>query len=122
MKMFNFAAVFMAAFVLSACAGAVPWNDQNAAGVTKAEVTWSPEGKLQKARIIDGKEKEDVKLSVKLPSGAEVKYSASGVMAFDGQEVRAKVEAAVSDDVRAVAPDIVDTIVTAIVPGAGASP
>jgi hypothetical protein len=55
-----------------------------------------------------------VSFKATLPDGTVVDYSASGVKAFDGQKLRAAVEDAVSDDVRAVAPGIVESVVKAV--------
>ena len=103
---------------LSACAGAVPWNAQNDAGITTASVKWCETSSgtydLCHAKIIDGKEKTDVALGVKFPDGAEVTYSAAGVKAFDAHKVRGAVEEAISEDVKQGAPGIVDSVVKAV--------
>lgn len=113
------AAVTILPLFAAAC-GALPWNPQGSAGLTRAEVKWCESEKdgadryLCAAEIIDGKEKSDVKLTVKLPGGTEVDYQAKDVKAFRAHEVRSAVEEAVSEDVKSVAPGIVDSIVKAI--------
>ncbi len=118
MKRFAFLA-FLGLF-LSACAGAVPWNDQNKAGITRAEVKWC-ESKDQSndryvcgLRVWDGKEKADVNLNAILPGGLTISYNARGVRAFKAHEVRAAIEAAVSNDVKVAAPGIVGNLVKAV--------
>ncbi len=96
---------------LAACAGAVPGNPQGYAGINEARAEFGEDGK---PRFIGGKESDRVALDVKLPDGTVVRYVASGLRAFDGQVARQAVETAVSADVRAVAPGIVDAIMKAL--------
>ncbi len=113
--------VILLGVVLSACAGAVPWNPQGSAGMTEFEVRWceSKDGAKDSyicgAEFRDGKEKKFVELDIKTPQGLEVRYQAKDVLAFRAHEVRAAVERAVSNDVKEAAPGIVDGIVNAIV-------
>lgn len=106
--------------LLSACAGALPWNTQSKAGITDAVVTWCESKDATKdkyvcgARLTDGKEKTYIALKIDTPDGSHLKYTARDVKAFQGQQVRAAVEKAVSADVKAAAPGIVDAIVKAI--------
>ncbi|MEE8223889.1 MAG: hypothetical protein V3S59_06265 [Alphaproteobacteria bacterium] len=108
------------AFLLAGCAGAVPWNSQVNAGITRAEILWcesknaAKDTYLCEAEIVDGKETADVTLTVKLPNGAEVRYAAKGVKAFEGHEVRGAVEKAISNDMKDVAPGVVESVVDAI--------
>ncbi|MBL4906957.1 MAG: hypothetical protein JKX94_05845 [Sneathiella sp.] len=99
---------------LSACAGSTPWNEQNYAGVNKAEIEFDTQGNPTHALIIGGKEQEQIQLSVKTPKGLEVKYSATGVKAFEGQSLRAAVEIAVSKEAKEIMPNIVDAIMNAV--------
>lgn len=98
---------------LSAC-GAVSWNDQNDAGITKAEVSTAldAEGKpyISSARIISGKELGQVNLDVEHPSGLKVHYAATAVAAFKGQEIRSGVEKQVSSDLKEAVPDVAKTV------------
>lgn len=111
--------------VLAGC-GAVPWNDQVAAGITTATVEWCHAGDPPAAYICavefkDGKEKKNISLGVQMPGGVAVAYSAQGVQAFDGQAVRAAVEKAISGDLGGAAPGLVDRVVGAIM-GQGPAP
>lgn len=102
---------------LSGCAGAVPWNPQGYAGINMIEaefVVADGESGPKSIRVVGGKEQEAVSFKATLPDGTAVDYTASGVQAFDGQKLRAAVEDAVSDDVKAVAPGIVDSVVKAV--------
>lgn len=93
-------------------------GDQADAGITKAEVEVCEDqaGKAYvcKAKIIDGKEKQSVKLIVTFPGGPEVRYAAADVRAFDAHRARAAVEAAISSDVKDAAPGIVDVVMKAV--------
>jgi len=106
--------------MLSGCAGAVPWNPQGYSGITKAvvEIGVLKPGEvpfIKSVTFTDGKEKQSIKLFVELVDGKpKLTYTAAGVLAFDGQKLRAAVEKAVSEDVRRTAPAIVDTIMLAI--------
>lgn len=110
----TFFATIGAAFLLSACAGALPGNPQGLAGINKGEFEYDPQTGKVSGEVIGGKESEAVKLSVKTPDGLEVTYSAKGVKAFDGQAVRAAVERAVSDGAKQAMPGIVDSVVSAV--------
>jgi hypothetical protein len=112
----------LGAFTLSACvAGAIPGNPQGYAGIAKAEVAFCESRDPAKnryvcsARVIDGKERENVELVVNLPLRGTVRYTAVGVKAFDGQRARAAVESAISSDIRQAFPGIVDTVTKALV-------
>jgi len=103
---------------LAAC-GAIPGNEQVNAGITHAtvKVCQKKDGGVFvcAAEIIDGKEKQNVSLVIKNPVGWQVEYSANGVRAFEGQKIRGAVEDAISDDLKAAAPGIVDSVMGAIV-------
>lgn len=103
--------------LLSGCAGAVPWNPQGYSGINIVEAEFTvAEGQSgpKRIRVVGGKEQEEVSFKASLPDGTAVAYSAMGVRAFDGQKIRAAVEQAVSDDVKAVAPGIVESVVKAV--------
>lgn len=104
--------------ILSACAGAVPWNPQGYSGINKGVIEFGPDGKPKRAEIIGGKEQTRLVLDADMQSG-KFHYEAVGVRAFDGQKVRAAVEQAVSADVRAVAPGIVDSVMSAVMRALG---
>jgi len=103
-----------AALVLSACAGALPWNPQGYAGINKAEISFDEEGRPSHVLIVGGKEQETISLDFEMPNGLKASYKAEGVKAFRAHEVRAAVEQAISDDVKEAVPGIVDTVVKAI--------
>ena len=109
-KFFKMGALFLLVSLVTACAGAVPWNDQGYSGINKAEIEFDKNGKPKYALIIGGKEQETVNLDVVTPDGLKVTYSASGVKAFTGQEIRGAVEQAVSKDATEIAPEVIDTI------------
>ena len=110
----------VASLLLTACAGAVPGSPQGHAGIARAKVEFceSANGNHDRyvcaAEVVDGKERESVRLKVDLPLKGTVEYEAAGVRAFDGQEARAAVEQAVSDDVRQAFPGLVDAVVKAL--------
>jgi hypothetical protein len=102
---------------LYGCAGAVPWNQQGYAGINMVEAKFQvPEGEAgpTSLRVVGGKEQELIAFKATLPDGTITEYSARGVKAFDGQALRAAVEKAVSEDVKAVAPGIVEKVVGAV--------
>lgn len=110
----------IAALMLAGCAGAAPWNPQGYSGITKAEVEVGvlKAGEVPYIKSVtfwNGKEYGSVALTVEFLDGKpKVVYAASGVTAFDGQKVRAAIEKAVSADLKATAPAIVDTIMDAV--------
>ena len=107
----------LALVLLSGCAGAVPWNPQGYSGVNLVEaefVVADGQSGPKSIKVVGGKEQEAVSFKATLPDGTAVDYSASGVKAFDGQKLRAAVEDAVSDDVKAAAPGIVESVVKAV--------
>lgn len=107
--------------LVGACAGAVPGNPQNYAGITDAHVevgTVKAEEKpyIKDVRFRDGKQKQSVEIKISLDEEGKptISYTAKGIEAFDGQKVRAAVEQAVSADAKEAMPGIVDTIVKAV--------
>lgn len=107
-------------FLVSACAGALPWNKQQYAGLSSW--SWEPSSDCRLGEpicgtlhVMDGKEKQDIAFSIeKTETGFKVSYIAAGVTAFQGQEIRAAVEQVVSEDVKETFPGIVDTVVNAV--------
>ena len=124
----------LAALFLAGCAGTIPGvSQQGVAGITDVRLEWCEPAFAKPASVgqarpasadapkylcglrwRDGKEKQNVSLEIELPTGARLTYSATGVRAFKAHEVRAAVEQAISEDVRAVMPNIVDIIVDAL--------
>jgi len=109
------------AFSLTACAGAVPWNAQNYAGITEWKLKYKKnnDGNFQLASVtyVNGKEFGADTIKIALPDGSILNFSAEDVKAFQGQEVRARVEQAVAEQFGEVAPGVVDAILKAIIPG-----
>lgn len=104
---------------LTACAGAVPWNKQNYAGINEVSFSWckANEGKTYvpcNVKIINGKENGAIEFSFEMPDGTILNFAADDVKAFPGQDIRAKVETAVANQLGNVAPGVVDAIVKAI--------
>ena len=90
--------------LFSGCAGAVPWNTQNYAGITHVDVEFSPtydsSGNatghyVSRIRWWDGKEKQEINVKAIVGSG-QVVYGAGGVKAFPGFETRAAAETTVA--------------------------
>lgn len=100
----------MVLLMLSACAGAVPWNKQMNAGLSEWKVELCDlEGKnCVKGSFIDGKESEEKQLAVQLTEDIIIKYSTAGERAFEGLKTRADVEKFLSEQVGNVAPSVVD--------------
>ena len=118
--------VVVGAFFLSSCmaAGAVPWNMQNYAGISWWRVTPSSDCEegvpiCYRLDVIDGKEKADITFDIeRLPGGGfHIKYSAKGVAAFRGQEIRGEVETAVAAEIAKVLPSITEAIIKAVIKG-----
>lgn len=111
-------AAFAMIGLLSAC-GAIPGNKQVNAGITHATVevcvTDDSTPYVCDAEIIDGKDKQAVKLNIENPSGWKVSYSASGVQAVEAITVRGAVEQAISSDLKDAAPGIVSAITDAVI-------
>lgn len=110
------------ALVLTACAGSANiWghNPQSYSGVNYVTFEYPTEAGAITGTLYGGKEQDTVSITVLHPSGVEVTYSASGAKAFEGQEIRAAVEKAVSQDAKEAMPGIVDTITKAITSAVG---
>lgn len=115
-------AAILASLALTACAaGAIPGNPQGHAGIAEAKVEFcgskdpAKDRYLRSARVIDGKERENVELLVTLPLKGTVRYSATGVKAFDGHKAREAVESAISNDMRQAFPGVIDAVTKALV-------
>lgn len=112
--------LLLAALSLSAC-GTFGNDAQGNAGITEAniETALDPKGEpyLSKAHFIDGKNKRKVKMAIEGPKGWKVTYEADGVTGQAAIEARARVDQAISSDVKAVAPAIVDTVMGAFIGG-----
>lgn len=100
------------ALVLSACAGATPWNAQNHAGMNRVEMKYDKDGRPVFQRL-DGKGREEMEFEIEKvnPDGSSViaRYRAGGVT-VDGQAIRGAVEQAVSADVAEAFPEFKDIL------------
>ena len=95
---------------LSACgtiggAGSGLFNEQDNAGMTDWHVEFNKDGSLSEVRVIDGKEKQNVRLKADIKNGT-VDYSATGIKAFAAFETRGDVEKWVASRWPEIAPDI----------------
>ncbi len=104
---------------LSGCAGALPWNKQNYAGINEVSFSWckANDGATYmpcNVKITNGKENGNIKFAFEMSDGTILNFSAEDVKAFRGQDIRAKVEIAIAEQLGNVAPSVVDAIVKAI--------
>lgn len=97
-------------FTLSACAGAVPWNKQNYAGIQYIEVRTGQacqvleitvEGECT-VTVIDGKENGSIDIKTVQADGTTTNIKATDSKAFEGQAQRAGVEKDISGDVTGI--------------------
>jgi len=105
--------------ILSACAGAVPWNMQNYAGINKITFSWCKAADGNEylpcnVTIINGKENGAVDFKFETSDGSILNFAADDVKAFEGQDIRARVESLIAEKGFEVAPEIVDTIIKAM--------
>ncbi len=98
---------------LTGCAGALPWNPQNNAGMTNVHIEYGEDGAIKDVRWIDGKEKQDVLLEVNLKKGT-LRYSATGIEAFPAFTTRAEVEKWVAEKFADAIPEVRNAIIGAI--------
>ena len=107
----------MAAIILSGCAGAVPWNKQNYAGVEEWSVEYviaDGESGLKRVHYINAKEAAASEIKIALNDGTILNFAGDGITAFQGQAIRADVEKAVAEQLGDVSPEIVNSIIDAI--------
>ncbi len=118
--------ITLAALLLSSCmaAGAVPWNKQNYAGISRWRVTPTSDCEegvpiCYELDVIDGKEKADITFDIeRLPGGGfSIKYSAKGVAAFRAHEIRAELEKEVAKQTGRMLPEMVRAAVEAAIKG-----
>ncbi len=102
---------------LAGCAGAVPWNPQNNAGITNVRIAFE-DGKISDVRWVDGKEKARVRLNVDLASKT-LSYSANDVLAFPAFNSRAEVEKWVAEQFAGASKEIMPKIVDLIAKASG---
>ena len=104
------AVVLILALALSACgtiggAGSGLFNEQDQAGLTDWHLEFNDQGQLREVRVIDGKEKQNVRLQADIKAGT-VDYSATNVKAFGAFETRADVEKWVASRWPEVVPEV----------------
>lgn len=119
MKYTKILVCILTTIVLSGCAGAVPWNKQNYAGINEVSFSWckANDGKTYmpcNVKITNGKENGGIKFSFEMPDGTILNFSADDVRAFEGQSIRANVEKAIAEQLGDVAPGVVDAIIKAV--------
>ena len=68
------------------------WSPPNFAGLNAARAVIPGENGPIVFEIVGGKEQETIELAWVQPDGEEIRYTAAGVQAFDGQAFRAEVE------------------------------
>lgn len=114
------------ALTLSACAGAIPWNKQNNAGLSDVRVDWTEveqaDGQGQGTavtgfRVIDGKERGAVSFEVEFSDGTVLNYASTDEKAFEGQALRADIEKVIAEQIGEVGPGVVDAILKAATGG-----
>ena len=103
---------------LTAC-GAVPWNDQENAGLTDMHIYWGYDEANQivypsEIRVTDGKEAGEIDLKFQMQDGTVLNFNGTEIRAFEGQALRAEVERVIAEQVGDVAPGVVDAIIGAI--------
>ncbi len=95
------------------CAGCGTPDSVNTAGTSQWDVTFR-DGKPDRVRIRDGKEKADVRFKVDLATG-KAEYSATDVKAFDGQALAAELAKVQANEqgqtLREIAPQAIPAIV-----------
>lgn len=84
------------------------------AGITRADVTLGPDGKVISASFVDGKEKASAALIVELPNGGKLVYSAQEIRAFEAHAIRAAVEQALLETTGQVVPEVAAAITRSI--------
>lgn len=106
-------------FSLTACAGALPWNKQNYAGINEITFSWCKADNGNEylpcdVRIINGKENGAIDFKFETSDGSILNFAADDVKAFEGQNIRAKLEGLIAEKGFEIAPDIMDVIINAM--------
>ncbi len=109
------------AFGLTAC-GALPWNDQENAGLTDMHIYWAYSEANNtvypvEIRVTDGKEFGSVNLAFQMSDGTLMNFNGVDVRAFRGQEIRADVEKAIAEVYGEIVPGLTDSILAAMTGG-----
>lgn len=111
--------IFAAVLVLSGCAGALPWNKQNYAGINEVHFKWCENDQTGDymacdVLIIDAKENGAIQFKFTMPDGTVLEFAADDVKAFPGQALRADVEKAIAKQFGDIAPEVMDALLKAI--------
>lgn len=104
------------AVLLAGCAGAMPWNKQQYAGLTVAKLEKCSQTSCSFV-VYDGKESGAIDFKVKFADGTVMNFAADDVKAFEGQAIRGDVEKMVAEQFGDVAPGLVDAIINAVIAG-----
>ena len=110
----GFGGAVLAALLLSGCGSLSSANQYS--GINYAKAEFSESGRLREIVFAGGKQSGNVKLEVDLGNGAKATFSAEDVKAFDGQAIRAAVEAAQAEAASEVVPQLTDTIIARLLP------
>ncbi len=102
-----------AMIVLSGCAGAVPWNKQNYAGIEEWSVDYN-DGAIERVHYINGKEASGSQIKIHLSDGTILNFYGNDIKAFEGQGMRAAVEKALAEQLGEVAPGVIESVLKAI--------
>lgn len=107
---------------LAGCAGALPWNDQENAGLTDVTFYWGYDSDNQtvyprEVRITDGKEAGTIDFKFNMPDGTILNFTGTDVRAFEGQRLRAELEAAVAAEFGDVSKAFMDGLMTVVTGG-----
>lgn len=111
--------------VIAGCAMDPSRSEQAASGQTIVEARWC-ESYVEGSYLCglewkDGKEKSNVTLHVELPNGYKLDYTASDVKAFDGQAIRAAVEAVMVDATAETIDNVTRGIIRGLILGPAAA-
>ena len=111
--------VVVTMLVLSGCAGALPWNKQNYAGINEVHFKWCENDKTGEymacdVMIVDAKENGAIQFKFTMPDGTVLEFAADDVKAFPGQALRADVEKAIAEQFGDVAPEVAESLLKAI--------
>lgn len=98
--------------------GCMPAQDY--AGINYGQARFSSEGKIEQITMVGGKEGSHVEFELDY-GDVRVRYKADDLRAFEGQALRAQVEAVVAEQIgeswRETVPGIVDALISAVKPG-----
>jgi len=119
LKYFKFVITAGILISMTACAGALPWNKQNYAGINSVHFKWCEAGENYlpcDVEIINGKEYGAIEFKFAMPDGSILNFAADDVRAFEGQALRAEVEKLIVEQVGDVSKDVLDAIMSLVEP------